>query len=71
MEKKLMRCVELICLKGCQAVRADIATLERGEAVEETLALADEERYLVLQELREIMAIYGDSCRIDGKPLGH
>ncbi len=57
--------VETICLKGCRQVRRDIALLESGAEIPETRGLVPEERRLLLCELKQIMAVYGDSCRID------
>ena len=61
-------CVEVICNKGCQSVRADIRSLERHEVIPEVQQMSTEERGLVLAELKKIMAVYGDSCRITGGP---
>jgi hypothetical protein len=57
--------VETICLKGCRQVRRDIALLESGAEIPEAGGLAPDERRLLLRELKQIMAVYGDSCRID------
>jgi hypothetical protein len=57
--------VEAICLKGCRQVRRDIALLESGSPIPEVQGLALNERRLLLAELKQIMAVYGDSCRID------
>lgn len=57
--------VETICIKGCRQVRRDIALLESGAEIPEVGGLAPEERRLLLLELKQIMAVYGDSCRID------
>jgi hypothetical protein len=56
--------VELVCQKGCRQVRLDIATLERGGEIPESRGLVAAERGLLLSELRSIMAVYGDFCRI-------
>ncbi len=61
---KIGLCVEVICNQGCQSVRDDIARLEQGNKVPETEALSAEECKQVLVELKNIMAVYGDSCRI-------
>ena len=61
---KIEACVEAICNKGCRSVRADIRTLESGYPLAETEAFSDEERLLVLAELKSVMAAYGDTCRI-------
>ncbi len=55
-------CVEILCQKGCRSVREDIQRLERGEDLPELAGLDDLSRRLVMVELREIMAVYGDSC---------
>ena len=57
-------CVELICNKGCRLVREDIERLESGEVLPETHLLDGRERHMVLLELKNIMAVYGDVCRI-------
>ncbi|MCG8429100.1 MAG: hypothetical protein MI754_17225 [Chromatiales bacterium] len=56
--------VEVICNKGCQQVRQDIALLEQGVLLPEVSSLEAIERQAVLVELQSIMAVYGDSCRI-------
>lgn len=56
--------IEAICEKGCRAVRADIQVLEQGEPTPETADLDAAERAWVLAELRAIMAVYGDHCRL-------
>ena len=62
--------VEMICSKGCQTVRENIAALEQGELVQEVRGLTEAERRAVLKELKKIMAVYGDACRIPSKELG-
>ena len=42
--------VEMICSKGCQTVRDDIAALERDELIQEVSGLAEAERHAVLME---------------------
>jgi hypothetical protein len=61
---KIEQCVEAICNRGCQSVRDDIALLEQGKVVPETEGFSVEEGDQVLVELKNIMAVYGDSCRI-------
>ncbi|MES9871167.1 MAG: hypothetical protein ABW082_03665 [Sedimenticola sp.] len=61
---KIDACVEAICNKGCQEVRQDISLLEQGDNPPEVKHFSDEERSLVLAELKNIMAVYGDTCRI-------
>jgi hypothetical protein len=57
--------VEMLCQKGCRSVREDIKLLEQGVILPELQVLDDLSREKVLKELRDIMAVYGDSC-----PLG-
>ena len=64
--KKIDNIVETICQKGCQAVRDDIALLKCGKKPVETNGLNRAERRAVYKELKSIMAVYGDSCRVDG-----
>lgn len=63
--KPLLECrVEAICEKGCRAVREDILTLAHGQATPETADLDAADRAWVLAELRAIMAVYADQCRV-------
>ncbi|NEV60914.1 hypothetical protein [Thiorhodococcus minor] len=57
-------CVERLCSKGCRQVRLDIATLEAGGDLPETRDLSAAQRAALLEELKQIMAVYGDSCRV-------
>ncbi len=57
--------VEAVCQKGCRQVRRDIETLLRGGEIAETLGLSPSERKLMLAELEQIMAVYGDTCSVD------
>lgn len=57
--------IEAVCLKGCRQVRRDIWALEAGAEIPEVQGLAPDERRLLLAELKQIMAVYGDTCRID------
>lgn len=61
----IQHAVEAICDKGCRQVRADILTLEQGRNPLETVDLGAPERAEVLRELKSIMAVYGDQCRIE------
>ena len=58
-------CVEALCAKGCRQVRQDIAALEAGASLPEVADLTPEQRARVLAELKQIMAVYGDACRLD------
>jgi hypothetical protein len=57
--------IEVLCHKGCRQVWREILALERGERLPETEGLSAKEQRLVLQELKSIMAVYGDRCSID------
>ncbi|RKT46489.1 hypothetical protein [Thiocapsa rosea] len=56
--------IEAVCSKGCSQVRQDIAALEAGAQLPETRDLSEEERGTLLRELKQIMAVYGDACRL-------
>jgi len=58
--------IEAICARGCERVRADIRTLEQGGELPETQGLAPSQRDAILDELNQIMAVYGERCRLDG-----
>jgi hypothetical protein len=57
--------VETICERGCRRVWDAIDTLEQGDDLAETADLTSAERAWVLAELKAVMAVYGDSCRLD------
>lgn len=57
-------CVEAICNKGCQVVRRDIELLEQGRTLPELSHLDPTALRAVLEELKSIMSVYGDSCRV-------
>jgi len=57
-------CIEAICQKGCQQVRRDIRLLEQGRSLPELSHLDIDDRRHVLSELKAVMAVYGDSCRL-------
>ena len=57
--------IVVLCTKGCRQVWQEIIALEKGEVLPETRGLNSHERAMVLQELRSIMAVYGDRCTVD------
>lgn len=57
---RLQRCLESLCANGCEAVRATIDALERGQPVVATAGLGDAERAAVLAELKAVMAVYDE-----------
>nr|VFK53186.1 MAG: hypothetical protein BECKTC1821F_GA0114240_100236 [Candidatus Kentron sp. TC] len=54
-------CVETLCQQGCRSVLGKIAALERGEHTPETEPLGEQGRIAVLQELKSIMSVYGNT----------
>ncbi|MBK1693957.1 hypothetical protein CKO09_04285 [Chromatium weissei] len=56
--------LESICQQGCQQVRRIISALEAGVDVPETHGLNQRESSALLAELQQIMAVYGDVCRL-------
>lgn len=56
--KHLQPIVEALCETGCQNVNTIIEKLESGGHLEETEALSEQERQMVLNELRSIMEVY-------------
>lgn len=65
MNPKIEHCIELLCLKGCRALWQDIAALDQGQELPETLGLSADERALLARELKSIMAVYASSCGAD------
>ncbi|WP_295578518.1 hypothetical protein [uncultured Lamprocystis sp.] len=64
-ESPLDAVIEALCRQGCRQVRSSMARLEQGEDLPETSGLTATARLEVLAELRAIMAVYGETCRID------
>ncbi len=63
--EQLSECIETICQCGCNAVLATIEAMESGQIVPQVELLNEEERSIVLDELKAIMAVYdGKSCEI-------
>ncbi|RMG34186.1 MAG: hypothetical protein D6720_09950 [Gammaproteobacteria bacterium] len=63
--RRIDDCIERLCQKGCAQVWGDIDALERGESLPETEGLSDGERQRVLRELKAVMRVYKDRCRLD------
>jgi len=61
-QNPIEKSVEILCERGCVEVRRAIADLEAGREVSGIGHLTEEERRAVLDELREVMMPYGDSC---------
>ena len=58
MSENLTRCVEQICMRGCNSVRRAIESLEQHQPDEVTRDLSTQECDEILHELKEIMAVY-------------
>ncbi len=56
--------VEMLCLKGCKALWADIAFMEKGGVLPELANLDEGQRREVLAEIKSIMAVYEGSCSL-------
>lgn len=57
--------MEILCLKGCQALWADIDLMERGKVLPELQSLDAQQQKQVLMEIKSIMAVYQGSCSLD------
>jgi hypothetical protein len=58
--EQVSQCIDALCQCGCDAVRATISALETGAVVPQVETLSDDERQLVLDELKAVMAVYDD-----------
>ncbi|MCP5142143.1 MAG: hypothetical protein H6926_06515 [Chromatiales bacterium] len=56
--------IEQMCQAGCKTVLQKIDAMERGEKIPECAGLGQDERHVVLHELKSIMAVYGNVCRL-------
>jgi len=55
---KLQHIIEQLCAAGCERVYEVIDIMERQESTTETAHLSTQESEIVLQELKNIMAVY-------------
>jgi hypothetical protein len=55
---QINQCVDALCQCGCDAVRATIEAMELGAEVPQLETLDHEERNVVLEELKAVMAVY-------------
>ena len=63
--EQLSECLEALCQCGCEAVLATIAAMEAGQTVPQIEQLTEEERAIILSELKSVMAVYGgNSCSL-------
>ncbi|MGB0720889.1 MAG: hypothetical protein ACPGU7_00705 [Gammaproteobacteria bacterium] len=56
--------IEAICALGCQEVHGVIQRMESGEHVAETAGLSVIERERVLDEIKDVMSVYGNRCAL-------
>ena len=56
--EQVNQCVDALCQCGCDAVRATIEAMEVGGEVPQLQTLGSEEREVVLDELKAVMAVY-------------
>ena len=56
--EQVTQCIDALCQCGCEAVRATITAMEAGIVVPQVDILDEDERRMVLQELKAIMAVY-------------
>ncbi len=56
--KQLNQCVDALCQCGCDAVRATIEAMEAGADIPQLQTLGEEERQVVLDELKAVMSVY-------------
>lgn len=58
--KQVNQCVDALCQCGCEAVRATIQAMEVGADIPQLQTLNQQEREVVLDELKAVMAVYDD-----------
>jgi len=58
--EQVSQCIDALCQCGCDAVRATITAMESGIVVPQVETLSKEDRQLVLNELKAVMAVYDD-----------
>ena len=58
--EQVSQCIEVLCLCGCEAVRATISAMESGAVVPQVQTLSEEQRQMVLNELKAVMAVYDE-----------
>lgn len=56
----IQHALEQLCNDGCSAVRGYIAELESGATLPALETFDENEKALVLRELKEIMSVYDD-----------
>jgi hypothetical protein len=58
MQSDIEKTIDSVCMRGCDAVNAIIRALEQGQTRSEFAALGEDQRRLLLAELRSIMNVY-------------
>lgn len=61
---KIEKCVESLCQNGCAAVSATITAMELDLDNVPLTGLQEEERRQVLNELKAIMSVYDNPCKL-------
>lgn len=56
--QKLTNYLEVLCQSGCETVNATIIAMENNQSISAIDGLSEDERNLVLQELKAIMSVY-------------
>ena len=56
--QKLTEYLEVLCQNGCDAVNATIEAMEKKQTISLTEDLTEDERTIILQELKAIMSVY-------------
>lgn len=64
LSKSAEQCVHYYCDKGCKIVLEVIAELEAGQSVERISDLSVPDQKAVLEELKTIMSVYDNQCKL-------
>lgn len=56
--EQVSQCIDALCQCGCDAVRATISAIESGVEIPQVKTLSEDERRMVLDELKAVMAVY-------------
>lgn len=57
-DTQIAQCIEILCQCGCSEVRAVIKRIEANQSVAQLEGFTVQERRLVMEELKAIMAVY-------------
>ncbi|MCK5525068.1 MAG: hypothetical protein KAI83_18220 [Thiomargarita sp.] len=65
-DKQIDSCLENLCQQGCRTVNQVIQLIEQEEVIDTIKHLSAAQRMILLQELKNIMAVYAEtqSCQI-------